>query len=155
EYLRGWEWRYVNHLRHESPPTFRGHKGTVHHVAFSPDGALAESAGGDGIVQVWTVKTGLALHTLSDHTNSVRAVVFIPGGRLASASLDGTIKIWDAASGALLDDIPAVNKVWRLAISLDGRHLASASGDFGAADPGRAALQVWDTTTGHEVCHAD
>ena len=43
--LRGWEWHYLKRRCRQEPFTFRGHRGWVFGVAFSPDGKHVASAG--------------------------------------------------------------------------------------------------------------
>ena len=45
--LRGFEWYYLQRLCHLDLRTLRGHAEPVHAVAFSPDGRLVASGGGD------------------------------------------------------------------------------------------------------------
>jgi WD40 repeat protein len=83
----------------------------------------------------------------------VRRVMFLPGGRLASAgggvlpsgvALEfGEVKIWDLSTEGWLDLRGHTSKVWDLAISPDGRRLATGSLD--------RTIKLWDTKTGEEV----
>ena len=55
--LRGWEWHYLMRLCRVEPLVLRD-KTEVNSLAFSSDGELLASAGGDGAVKVWNSRTG-------------------------------------------------------------------------------------------------
>lgn len=99
-------------------------------VAFSPNGALCATGGGDRTVRVWDPRTGRLVQELSGHSGTVRALAFSPDRRwLASASADRTVRVWDAATWrkAAVLKLPKGAGL-TLAFSPDGRSLA-ASGD--------------------------
>ncbi len=100
-------------------------------AAFSPDGRVLATAGGDGAVRFFSPSTRRRLGApLRGHRGRVVALAFGPGGRrLATAGEDGTVRLWSVArrrrlgaplgggGGLLREDI---------AFSPDGRLLASA-----------------------------
>jgi WD40 repeat protein len=85
------------------------------------------------------------LHTLTGHTDWVRALAISPDGKiLASGSLDKTIKLWKLPSGRLIDTLSRHSKgVLCIAISPDGQLLASGSFD--------ETIKLWELNTGRLV----
>jgi WD40 repeat protein len=71
--------------------------GRVLALAFSADGKLLATGGGDGSVRVWTVATGGAKAFLgAEGAPAVTGVVF-DGSRLLATSIDGTVRLFDLA----------------------------------------------------------
>lgn len=81
--------------RHERG-AFRGHKGLVTAIAFSPDGQILASGSWDETVRLWESDTGQEIGTYRWPTGKVYALAFSPDGtRLAAAGQTGRIVVWD------------------------------------------------------------
>ncbi|KAJ7859499.1 WD40-repeat-containing domain protein, partial [Mycena olivaceomarginata] len=105
-------------------------------IAFSPDGSLVASGGGDGLIQICDASSGTLLGELDKHTMGARSVVFSADSRrLFSASADGTIRTWKQTT-KLQGHTGRVNCVQ---FSHDGLSLFSSSQD--------GTIKLWDSTS--------
>ncbi|MHC5538713.1 hypothetical protein ACYOEI_10865, partial [Singulisphaera rosea] len=95
--------------------TLTGHRREVLCVRFSPDGRLLASSEGKGDggdsntssfdcrIVIHAVQSGVVLHNIQAHLNSIYTLAFSPEGWLASGSMDKSVKLWNPATGALRD----------------------------------------------------
>ena len=60
----------------------------------------------DGTVRIWSLKTGICLHTLQGHTSLVGLLGLSPS-HLVSAAADSTLRIWDPSTGQLQHTLAA------------------------------------------------
>ena len=110
-------------------------------VDYNSDGTRLATAGADGTVKVWDVRTGEETLALQGHGGAVVNVSFRPDGRqIATAGVDGTVRIWDARTGEELQQLEGqTDMVVEIAYSPDGSLLASVGQD--------QIVNVWDATT--------
>jgi len=119
-----------------------GIPGQVFAVAFSPDGTLLASSGGDGAGEygelvLWDLKSKqLRQSLLGGGEQQVWAVAFTPDGkRLVSGQVNGKVKAFDVASGARAGEMEAGESLRSIAISPDGRILATGT---------HQSIKLWD-----------
>jgi len=103
---------------------WKAHEGSIHAIAYAPDGLSAASAGEDGIVRVWDLVTGRELYHLS-HGKSVWSVALSHDGKYgAFGAVDGTITVWGFATGKELWHKDSESTIITLAFSPDDHVLA-------------------------------
>ena len=126
------------------------------HVAFSPDGTLAASAGGRvlrglsavGEVKIWDATTGREVRTLPWTGGTVTGIAFSSDGqRLAVAGLQdagrpGAVRIWEVADGrdVFVSENTTGGLVYSVAFSPDGSVAAGYDG----------LIRIWKPTAGKE-----
>jgi WD40 repeat protein len=120
-------------------------------TAFSPDGRLLATAESGGLVRIWRVATGSALHSLQASGAAVGSSAGLPGfvssvrfspdgGRLLTGAGDGSARIFDVGTGEQVAYLPAHADLVALAVwSPDGEEVATASHDRTA--------RVWNPAT--------
>jgi WD40 repeat protein len=101
-------------------------------VAFSPNGDLLVTAGGDCQVRLWNLDGSAHGQPLQGHVAPVLSVAFCPKGDvLASAGGDRTIRLWRLDGSALADPFKLTNAHARsVFFAPTGDCLVSAGGDL-------------------------
>jgi WD40 repeat protein/DNA-binding SARP family transcriptional activator len=124
--------------------TILAHERDVYTIAFSPDGKLLASAGGDKVIKVWDSSNGQLLHEMHGHTATVLDVEFSPDGKIiASSSEDESVKIWGAANGQLLMTLEnRAGITWAVHFSPDGGSMLTTDED--------GAVRLWNVDSGEE-----
>lgn len=124
--------------------TYKGHRGPVVNVVWSPDGKQLASCGNDGTVQVWSAQNG-QLAWKASVAQYAFAVAWSPDGKqVAGAGSDGSVAILDAISGKLLKTLSdQTGAVEGVAWSPDSKLLVAGS-QTGTAE-------VWDVASGKSL----
>jgi WD40 repeat protein len=109
----------------------QGHDGTIHALAFSPDGKRLVCGSTDHMLVVWDIARRQQIATLAGHSDEVFAVVFSPDGkRILSGGRDRVIRVWNADTYEELTQLHGhTSFIYCLAFSPDGRTLSSGGGD--------------------------
>jgi WD40 repeat protein len=108
-----------------------GHTAAVDSVAFSPDGQMLASGGGNQII-LWDVARRARLgQPLTGHRGRVGTLAFSPDGQMLASGGGNQIILWDVARRARLGQPLTGYKsaVRAVAFSHDGRVLASGGDD--------------------------
>jgi WD40 repeat protein len=132
-------WLFVG-LGRTPPPLYQ--------AAFSPDGQLLASFGGQWELWLWDPVTGEARRILTG-PGWVRSVAFSPDGRLLASGGNtdagkGWVWLWDPVTGGQVRALTGHTKaVWSVTFSPDGRLLASGGDDN--------TVRLWDPVTGEQV----
>lgn len=130
---------------------YKGHQenGTIHALAWAPQGDRIASASGDTTVQVWqpAAPGGQQVFLYRDHKSAVRSVSWSPDGMfIASSSVDGSVQVWNASTGNARYTFPGgAEGVYPVAWSPNGAAVA-----FGCAD---GTVKIWTKATGRVQSH--
>lgn len=96
-------------------------------------------------------QTAQLIHTLTSHTDAVRAIAISPDSRiLASASFDKTIKIWNLKTGEAIGNLTGKSKLNAIAISPDGQMIIGGGDD--------STIKIWNLATAESTAltgHSD
>ena len=69
----------------------------VETLAYSNDGQMLISGGGNGSIDLWDINTATLLKTLAGHHGTITGILFSSDGRtMITSSSDGTVRFWNA-----------------------------------------------------------
>jgi RNA polymerase sigma factor (sigma-70 family) len=116
--------------------------GSMHALAYSPDGKILATAGWDPDVCLWDSTTGKPLRRLVQEGRSCSSVAFSPDGKLLAATCDDhTLWIWEVTTGRRLAILHGHHgQLTSVSFSSDGKLLASGSWNGG--------ILLWDVAKG-------
>jgi WD40 repeat protein len=115
--------------------SLRGHKHSIHHLAFSPDGKLLASTASSsqdidtpGEVNLWDPATGEVRHTLPGAYGEAGQVAFTPDGKMListhRANKERAVRFCDPVTGSALAALRGQDDLFSVAVSPDGKTLA-------------------------------
>ena len=121
---------------------YKGHKGGVWDLAFSPVEKLLASASGDKTIKLWNLADASCISTLCGHMQSVLRIQWIDKGmQMISAGADGLIKLWNLKKSESIATYTEheEGKIWALAYSESEHKLITGGSD--------SKMIVWDDIT--------
>jgi WD40 repeat protein len=111
--------------------SLEGHTGRVMGVCYTTDGKRAVSAGQDGTLRIWDMRTLKVVSILKGHDGAISSIaISADGQRAVSGGMDTKLYIWDLAAGTLIREAHGPKgPIWSVAIGPDGKRGLSGSHD--------------------------
>lgn len=118
---------------------FKGDKGPIYSVAFSPDGTSIVSGGLDRTLCMWNIFSGVT-REFKGHEGPIYSVAFSPDGKRIVSGSSNTLRMWDITSGATIHEFKGhTGSIYSVAFSPDGKSIVSGSSDH--------SLRIWNITS--------
>jgi WD40 repeat protein len=110
---------------------FRGHRGPINFVTYSPDGSKVVTVSDDFTARLWDAHTGQQLFSPLQHEGPVFTASFSADGkRLATGSKDETVRVWDVNTGQPIGSpLKATGAVLNVHFSPDGKVVGAGTDD--------------------------
>jgi WD40 repeat protein len=120
------------------------HHGSVCGLARSADGNWLVSAGKDGVVNVWDLRSQRLAHSLDLQQPCGSPPIVQANGSMVLAAGQRDAMAWDLATGARRFVLRGhTANIFSMVLSADGARVATASAD--------ASVRLWDTATGQAL----
>jgi WD40 repeat protein len=123
----------------------------VNCVAYVPGGMQIVSAGSDGTLRSWDLRSSAEIRRFTGHAGPVEGVAVSPDGEtILSCGQDKSLRLWELATGKEIRRfLGHTGWVYGVAFSPDGKRALSAGTSWG----GEAGnfLCLWDVQTGREI----
>lgn len=114
-------------------------------LAVAPDGGTVATAGGDGLIRLWDVATGV--QRLAWNEPGCRALAFAPDGKMLASAARRGVALWDTGRGRPLALLRGHGgEVEEIAFAPDGRGLATAGS--------QGAVMLWNLGVGRRTAWA-
>ena len=118
----------------------------VRAVAFSFDGQILASGGGDKVIKLWNTTTWQEISTLTGHSDAIKAIAFSPVEKTLVSAADNAIKLWKLDTDEEIT-FSASDSPWSVSFDVNGQFIVSGSL--------QGTLTVWSVSTGQEVFQFD
>jgi WD40 repeat protein len=108
---------------------YKGHRGSVNSISFSPKGQHLATAGKDGTVRFWTIPKKKQFQWEENRIGE-QWVSFSPDGQILATAGVGGVQLWHlSGEEEELAELPHQAIIWSVSFSPDGERLATVGGD--------------------------